>query len=51
MGERFNNSSWYDMLPRYVQLKRFRNILSNCMMSKTHVITKIFRFAEHTVIH
>ena len=36
------------MLLRELQLKKFCN-LSNCMISKTHAITKIFCRAEHTV--
>ena len=34
------------MLPRQLQLKHFCNILSNCMMSKRHAITKVCRCAE-----
>ena len=29
-------------------IRDFCNMLSNCMMSKTPAITKIFRYAEHT---
>ena len=34
------------VLPRQLQLKHFCNILSNCMMSKRHAITKVCRCAE-----
>ena len=36
-----------DVLSRKLQLKHFCNMLSNCMMSKTHAITKIYCCAEH----